>query len=146
MLIAIFSIAVAEEAPITAGSTFGDFERDSGNSWSSDSLSNGCYKCLSHSNYDNNFNGKKEFTLDMPSSQSIMTVLVVNRVGRSDWNKRMGKSHIWVGNVVTTYSESLTKCSGDIFDTGFYQMLVLCSGSHVVIRRDGLPSTGNSSY
>ena len=31
-------------------------------------------------------------------------------------------------------------------DTGFYEMSQPCSGSHVVIRRDGFPSTGDIRF
>ena len=40
----------------------------------------------------------------------------------------------------------LTKCSGDMFDTGFYQMSQPCNGYRVVIRRAGFPSTGDISF
>ena len=33
-------------------------------------------------------------------------------------------------------SEALTKCSADIFDTGFQKMIEPCKGTYVVIRRN----------
>ena len=61
-------------------------------------------------------------------------------------NTRMGKSNIWVGEDVTPYSTSLKKCSADMFDTGFYPMSQPCSGSRVVIRRDGQSLNGDTWF
>ena len=45
--------------------------------------------------------------------------------------------HIWAGEDTTPMSTSLTKCTNDIFDTGFYQSTVPCTGSTIAFRRDG---------
>ena len=75
-----------------------------------------------------------------------MTVLVVNFVN-NDWDsKRFGRCHILVGIDNTPYNENVTNCSGDIFDTGFYQMSQPCAGEVIVIRRDGKPSHNDIKF
>ena len=68
-----------------------------------------------------------------------MTAFLENRSYRPD---SLGKSHIWVGNDSAAYSTLLTKCSGDIFDTGFFEMAQPCTGMYFVIRREGLSFYG----
>ena len=63
-----------------------------------------------------------------------MTAFLQNRDWRPDL---LGKSHIWAGDDISAYSALLTKCSGDIFDTGFFEMAQPCTGMQFVIRRHG---------
>ena len=66
--------------------------------------------------------GKREFVIEWLSSKSFVSVFVSNYVGSIPSNKLFGISHFWAGDDVIAYSTSLSKCSGDVYDTGFYAL------------------------
>ena len=49
----------------------------------------------------------------------------------------MGESHIWVGYDTEPFSNKMSKCTQEFYDTGFQPSLVPCTGDRIVIRRDG---------
>ena len=81
---AIFGITGAEEASISTGSTFSEYEVDFSHSWTRNALSNGCYKCRISKAWSLSHSGTSEFALDMPSSHTIVTIFVVNLVKNSN--------------------------------------------------------------
>ena len=85
----------------------------------------------------NNNNGKKELSVKLTASQTIVTTFLLNGADILTISQRLGRAHIWVGDDNTFLSTANTKCTADIFDTGFYESIVACRGSTVAIRRDG---------
>lgn len=49
--------------------------------------------------------------------------------------RRMGPSAIWMGDIAEPFSTSLTKCTPDFFDTGFFKMAPECRGTYASVRR-----------
>ena len=75
--------------------------------------------------------GDKEFKIILPESIQITSVFVLARASHT------AISHVWIGDDATHFSTSLTKCSQDIPDSGFFLMQPQTKGKYVVLRRTG---------
>ena len=124
MLAGIFGVAHAEESSILQGATMSGNEILTNPTWPAldNSLIAGNYKVKTHSDTTNSNNGKKEFVISWLEAQEFVSCFVANRVSTSDKNIRFGHAQFWAGDDVTAYSLSLSKCSGDVYDTGFYAL------------------------
>ena len=141
MQAAVIRLAGAEEKSILDNATMSWNEVDSSWTWNTKAGIDGGFRSFLYSGETNPSSGSKEFVFNTPDSHTIMTAFIQNRDWRTD---RLGKSHIWVGNDISAYSALLIKCSGEIFDTGFFEMAQPCTGMQFVIRRDGYSWRGPS--
>ena len=57
----------------------------------------------------------------------------------------MGESALYIGTDTGAFSASMTKCSDNFFDSGFYSMKCTTQGKNVAVRRNG-PSNATENY
>ena len=134
MQAAVIGLAGAEEKSILDNATMSSNEVRSEWTWNTKAGIDGSFRSLLYSDNTNANSGSKEFVFNTPDSHTITTAFLQNRANRPDY---LGKSHIWVGDDNLAYSTLLMKCSGDIYDTGFFEMAQPCTGKYFVIRREG---------
>ena len=85
---------------------------------------------------DTNGDGKKEFSIDFNEPLTIISAFIENYIDDPVWASTLGPSQLYAGTDNTPLSMSLTKCTNDIFDTGFYiSTAPNCSGTRFKIMR-----------
>ena len=83
-----------------------------------------------------------EYTVDLGQSQYIQSIFVLNRNG--NYSRRIGDSHIRIGDDSTVLSTTNVMIVDDITDGGFFEATSLLSGRYLSIRRDSVVVYGNS--
>lgn len=129
-VLVLIDLSYAEEKSIMEGSTNSPNEVEAVPSYSPDAMTDGNFKSMLHSDNTDLHNGSKEFVGILTESFSVIMAFVQNRIieNNDGYAKRLTRSNIWMGNDVTPYSENLSKCTADFFDSGFYEFTTICEG------------------
>ena len=127
----------AEEASILRDAQVSAYDINMIFSWRPDSLIDSGFKSMFHSNEDDtNGDGKKEFSIDFNEPLTIISAFIENYIDTLNFATTLGPSQLYAGTDDTPISMSLTKCTNDIFDSGFYISTVpSCSGTRFKIMR-----------
>ena len=122
---------LAEEKSVLEGASVDQFDLWSGYTDSNNALIDGGFYSRMTTTKLETYGKDKEFQVILPESIQITSVFVAVR------GLQTAISHVWIGDDATHFSTSLTKCSQDMPDTGFFLMQPQTKGKYVVLRRTG---------
>ena len=75
--------------------------------------------------------------IDFGSQKTINSVMIVNTCDFDVSHKRIGTSHLRLGNDPTAYSASNPVIRTDIVEGGFFNIPSLPTGRYLTLRRNG---------